>query len=909
MGKDKRIRREGTCQTERFPKALRQDYFKLDERSLADFVAQMAEYARFVKFTNDDNTEDGDWRLFFEEIYDYGNRIVKISALEKMRENASTPPHLALFLAFLRIYKTVQDSINTLTGRHLDFYYRELLRFAPREAQPGTVPVFFEASKVAKQVLVPQNTLLDAGKDKNGTPLLYATKNDLVVNQAAVDSVSLIVEKGKKSVEIVDLSGDMCQPEIVLPDVNAVLLRKEDKANQTDFGFFALASPLFQMPDGERNISLKLNHENIRLAGFPKIEYTAEDGWQPVVPEKDLITIPHNFPAITPYDEKVHQATLDTNFPVLRFVYGSSGNNTMPDGNISVEIDVRNSCNVRLKNDLGNIDGTCSFLPFGYLPHAGNDFYMINPLVFNKYLKSFQLSGTSTKLNDILNKDILNEYGFQKKGRHKFRKGNPGKPVNIALSLASDINTQSGFIRLTSVSDFGYATHQNNYLKQINETLRTAIEKKEDFVPSNDLTPFQPPKISDFSINYVARINMGDCRRYEILPAKQLKHNREEIASAGITSFVIVLKKVEEPCVVSLYFRLKDSGNLRPDVPEEQPTWHYLSGREWEQFKTFEIIKDTTGNFSQSGHVYFKINNDAIVTHLSSGKRVYLKLSFPKEFANNYPALERVHTQSVDAVFLNRDNDLTGFPCNLPATTITRLQNPVQGIKSVWQPYPACGGRAGETTEMFHARVSERLRHKNRAWNIWDYERLILEHFPAVYKVKCIPYADAECNHAPGNVLLVLLPDCRLIPQENILKPHVPQAILSEAKHLIESNSSPFVKTHVRSVSFAEVQISCTVVLKRECEDKSFYKNQLNEDLKKWISPWIEKTNDMRFGNSIAPSQVLYFIETREYVDYVQTQTLKVFIKNEEMVNDEYGELLSDDEVLTSAEMHDVTVN
>jgi hypothetical protein len=37
-------------------------------------------------------------------------------------------PHYALFLAYLRLFEYARSEANTLTGRHLDFYYREVLR-------------------------------------------------------------------------------------------------------------------------------------------------------------------------------------------------------------------------------------------------------------------------------------------------------------------------------------------------------------------------------------------------------------------------------------------------------------------------------------------------------------------------------------------------------------------------------------------------------------------------------------------------------------------------------------------------------------------------------------------------------------------------------------------------------------
>ncbi len=57
------------------------------------------------------------------------------------------------------------------------------------------------------------------------------------------------------------------------------------------------------------------------------------------------------------------------------------------------------------------------------------------------------------------------------------------------------------------------------------------------------------------------------------------------------------------------------------------------------------------------------------------------------------------------------------------------------------------------------ARTGERVRHKNRATVHWDYERLVLERFPKVFKVKCFAsMAGDTLGPRPGGVLVVVIP-------------------------------------------------------------------------------------------------------------------------------------------------------
>src|SRR5690606_13311893 len=82
--------------------------------------------------------------------------------------------------------------------------------------------------------------------------------------------------------------------------------------------------------------------------------------------------------------------------------------------------------------------------------------------------------------------------------------------------------------------------------------------------------------------------------------------------------------------------------------------------------------------------------------------------------------------------------------------------------KSVQQPYPSFGGKPPESDNEFNTRVSERLRHKDRALTIWDFEHLVLQEFPKLHKAKCLNHTyakDAVIDElSPGNITLSVIP-------------------------------------------------------------------------------------------------------------------------------------------------------
>jgi hypothetical protein len=115
--------------------------------------------------------------------------------------------------------------------------------------------------------------------------------------------------------------------------------------------------------------------------------------------------------------------------------------------------------------------------------------------------------------------------------------------------------------------------------------------------------------------------------------------------------------------------------------------------------------------------------------------------------------LVKVITQAALAVFEDNNNDQSHFDSALAAESISKLKTAVAEVSKVQQPFASFDGKHKEIGSEFYTRVSERLRHKGRAITPWDYEHLILERFPSVYKVKCISHTDPNCLCRTGLII------------------------------------------------------------------------------------------------------------------------------------------------------------
>jgi hypothetical protein len=108
--------------------------------------------------------------------------------------------------------------------------------------------------------------------------------------------------------------------------------------------------------------------------------------------------------------------------------------------------------------------------------------------------------------------------------------------------------------------------------------------------------------------------------------------------------------------------------------------------------------------------------------------------------------------------------------------------------------------------------------------------------------------------------------------------------------------------------------------------DPGYYKSMLNEEIRQFLSPWAyQEGRDILFGNVIYKSSIYYFVEKREYVDYIMDFSM-AHIKPDwgigcmEILDDFYvgaGETLLDVEkatpetsrsILVSAPEHEIAI-
>ena len=374
------------------------------------------------------------------------------------------------------------------------------------------------------------------------------------------------------------------------------------------------------------------------------------------------------------------------------------------------------------------------------------------------------------------------------------------------------------------------------------------------------------------------------------------------------------VEDLRPPQVLSVLFQLAE-GSANPDLEQAEVQWHYRSKNSWKPLgEAGLILSDTTQGLLTSGIIQFKIPEDAIDkhTHIYTGYHwIRAIVARNSESLSDTIAIE---TQAVRAVFKDRDNAVDHYDQPLVPGTITGADAPLPEVKAFVQPFSSFLGKPPEAGQHFYTRVAERLRHKQRALNMWDYERLVLEAFPDIYKVKCIPADILQSPQSPGELKVVIIPNIRGRMPFDPFAPKVAVDRLQQVDDFLQRLSSPWANITVCNPVYYPLQIRLGARFRDANTD--FYKKQLELELKKYLTPWaFDPAADIALGRVIFPSRIVEFLDAQPYVDYVAELSFIIFRYRPDGIlepihhsTDESIVLDRPDAILVSAPTHDIVV-
>lgn len=1004
---DKYVCCTGTSQWERFPEALQKDFIGIDERSFEDLLCQAAEFARKVRYYNDNNRPSGDWSNMFSLIYDYKSHAVKKDVLCSLAESSSVPPQLSLLIAFLKMFQVEQKKLNSLVDSNLEFYYREALGFEPKKGECGTVTVEGELVKNQKSVFVPEGTCFSVGKDSEGKDILYQSKYDVTLNNAKIDSR---IFSGEQSV---------------------------------DSFSFAISCDILNQTDGDCYLCFGCNNGNSVVdvtssLGGAIFEYTTPDGWRKseVLNKEQLLkdvrenvgnnfTLPDAFSKfggaikietpVSPYIPAVHGGDFDATDPLIRISCERlwADNKTAKDIAGYAVLLVVGSSNVILENPEGEMKNTSGSFPFGTMARSGSEFSVIFP--FRPITKPQLQFSLKAKEDDVTSKFADNKFVYTLNTEKYDQRVQANKYAQGVLASQEDDSNYKDLLEQyrkdnesyrASLDDFknqcssiydklGKITYENatetlnNAADLLTSSCNNAILSLQKYMSTSDaVSDFYDAKktasdsnktfkkvASDILASYFDSLkscltsvsSLRTLLYYKISPLETINakvqqccndidakiDNLEKIkkAIAGeIDGSVIIplvpelaapvsaisvlyqcnnlkyysqnpfrsfsLSESEKPYgafAQSLYNRknfiyfevsgMNDGDHLnlyfkmnhKKPIPKDlRLNWAYLGNNDtWVDIDDKNILHDSTNGLTNSGVISLRFDKiPGGFKSMPSGK-LWLRLDIGDL---DYSSIAEVKTQAFE---LEVSADSPGKPSvgiPVPAGSVKKPIKAIEGLKKVTQEYDGTAGRFDESDKAFYTRVSEYLRHKDRAWTGWDYERIILEHFPEIATVKTVPLHNIEREFQPGSVCLMVLPVSSSL-QDDDLCPIASEELKNKVYKYMEQRVSSQVSYSIVDPEYVRVSVSCSLALRSGYDDKPYYRNVIEDALKKYLSPWSDKETSITPVFGLNESDILVFLEDLPCVDYITDLTVTVGSKTikagEEIVLDNQFQILA----------------
>lgn len=336
-------------------------------------------------------------------------------------------------------------------------------------------------------------------------------------------------------------------------------------------------------------------------------------------------------------------------------------------------------------------------------------------------------------------------------------------------------------------------------------------------------------------------------------------------------NLLIGLRGLMNGGVITLYFHLRENSLPIKDAYLKELRWFYMANNQWLPLTAREILSDSTQRFMKSGIVTLNIPMDITQenTVLPAGLS-WLRLSAEHEL-ENFCSVYSIHAQALKAG-RRPDHGSHSNLIRLPLGSVTRARKTIPGIGSIQQIQASFGGGLLEDRDQLRVRISERLKHKQRALLPADYELLILEKFPQVYKVKCFPNMSPDFvttqRFSPGQLMLVAVP---YLSHDEITmqRPFLSGHMINEIQDYICKLTSPFVATHVCNPVYEVIQVRCTVKLKNPLLAGQ-HLSQLNTAISDFLSPWNESVgNTSHFGWCISKHDIESYIQNIDYIDRV----------------------------------------
>lgn len=798
--------------------------------------------------------------------------------LEQIEGSGDVDGALSLLIAYLKNYCDVTQTFNRRLAELPSFYRNEILHVKPSKVVPDNAYIVVHSTEIC--TLKSGQGFL-AGQNAEDEELVYRTNKAETVSPlqcTEVDAVYLI-----KNGDTTDIHRQIIRPEDAAV---AETLFEPELGEALAFGW-QIESSMFILNEGERevNISLGIRENTIDLLSSckEKIEgftfhLSSADGWAEQQGECFAdggrlcfrFTIERDGTLPTACNGETHGK--DTAYPVLRILtYGDNGAYDRVSGMEISEAEIRVHAggirNFTFYNELGEVDTTQPFQPFGIQAECGAWFLFGNEEMGLKQLTEVHIKGVWQKIpetekgfNDLYRGYAVDASSFkvdtewQEKGKWKpcagdaqsiFKFDEKGElcPADVCFdfseqpvllcSVASRYEysrDKDGFFRATLCSpSIGFCGDE--YRKQFTDIMiynSRCKEKQQKEMPQEPVTPV----LSDVELEYSAVQTLADIPKAELFVSSNFQE----------TCFKSRMNKEEYQ---SLYFAFANAGGLQSlrmyldmviplrNIPYRMPktngtvslAWEYQKENVWMELSSKAITVEETCGFTQSGFIEIRLPEKISDKYIDRDGKMWLRATVNGD-TDACLAIRGIWT---NCILLTAQN---GEGLSLAAGTIKDMQEPDGRIVLVEQPLPGFGGKPTDTDNHLSSHLRARFGNRHRAVNLKDYEQIVLEHFPEVEKAVCIPCTEKGTRRvrlvvfsAGSDSVYYLSPSWKLKEIERVLRPYAP----------------PSVRLEVTNPVYEEIKVVCKAVLREEVIDSGKVVRNLVVVAQNYLALWKRK--------------------------------------------------------------------
>lgn len=833
--------------------------------------------------------------------------------LAQIENDGNMDGALSLLLTYLRNYSDITRIFNRRFATWPELYLRDILHAVLQETVQDNAYIVVTPAENTAGFTLPTQQAFPAGQNATGEDLFYQTvRNEYITPIQCVEANAVYIDrKNGKAIAI-------CKQAICNPDISTAEALFSDKCSKTLPLGWMVESSMFVLAEGERkvNVNFRITTDTVSdlLPSIPDKSFTLQfsnaESWteQPCTCETKMedghhwlcfkITILSDDALPAPCIEETHGMT--TEYPALRIQTSDSPcpydwATKLKIDAVKIETTVSAIHNFTFYNDLGQVDTSQPFQPFGIQSEKGAWFLFGNEEMGLKPLKEVRLKGkwkklpeTEAEFNKLYTSYIaatgqvidINSFTisteWQQGGKWNPCQGieqhlfitdltdKSGEKANRSLRDALVIfdftekklltcsesvpyeysRNRDGFFRATLQTPaigFGTDAYRSLFTETMLHNSRCKEKKRKD-LPSEPIVPM----LADVELSYIA----------------SEKTTLEEIENSSIRLRLITALSKEEPFPIDkvgeqpflpvapadhlLYFAFlyaqgeqiiriyMDLVLPKEKIPFYHPqpdksvelSWEYWNGNSWQPVPTQSVTVEETCGLMRSGFIEIKLPEKIKDTYTDKQGRAWIRAAVTGDVSSCL-AIRNIWTNCIRLTAQNGD----GLP--LPAGTIQGRKEADERIESIVQPLPGFGGRSAETEIQSAVRQSARIHNRHRALTIKDYEQLVLEHFPEVDKVQCIPIPRDEGASEICLVVFSRAEDSRYCLSQAWK--------LGEIQRLIRQYAPPFVSMRVINPVYERVKVHCKAILWDSVQDENKAIRQLVVLAQNYIVPWYQK--------------------------------------------------------------------